>query len=88
MLNIFLNNVPNEKSIWLLAFQFFLSQLKINANDKDKNFIFKNEFSLFLYKIIENEIFPFIYILEVIKEINLDIPLILIEGFYLKALEK
>ena len=88
MLNIFLNNVPNEKSIWLLAFQFFLSQLKINANDKDKNFLFKNEFSLFLYKIIENEIFPFIYILEVIKEINLDIPLILIEGFYLKALEK
>ena len=88
ILDIFLNNIPKEKSIWLLAFQFFLTELKLNANNDEQNFICKNNFSLFLYKLIENEIFPFIYVLQIIRETNCDIPLILIQGFYLKAIEK
>ena len=88
LLDIFLNHNPNEKSIWLLSLQFFLTELKINSNNEEKNFVFKNELSLFLFKLIENEIFPFIYILEVIKEINCEIPLVILQGFYLKVIEK
>ena len=73
-----MNNIPKEKSIWLLTLQFFLTELKINANNEEKNFVFKNALSLFLFKLIENDIFPFIYVLQIIKEVNCDIPLILI----------
>ena len=88
ILEIFLNNAPKEQYIWLLTLQFFLTELKINSNNEEKNFIYKNDLSLFLYKLIENEIFPFLHILDIIKEINCDIPLIILQGFYLKALDK
>ena len=88
VLEIFINNNIKEKSLWLLALQLFLSELKITANNEEKEFFFKNALSLFLFKLIENEIFPPIYILEVIKEINCDIPLFLVQSFYMKAIEK
>ena len=88
LLDIFITNIPKEKSIWLLGLQFFLKELKNNTNDEEKNFFFKNAISLFLIKLLENEIFPSIYILEIINEINPDISLFLIQNFYLNALEK
>ena len=88
ILNIFINNTPDEKYLWLIALHFFLSELKINLNDEEKKFFFKNALSLFLTKLLENDIFPPLYILEIIKEENYDIPLFLIQNFFLKAIEK
>ena len=85
---LFTNNIPKDKSIWLLALQFFISELKEVSNDEEKYFFFKNAISLFLIKLLENEIFSSLNILEIINEINCDIPLFLIQNFYLKAIEK
>ena len=85
---LFTNNIPKEDSIWLFALQFFISELKEVSNDEEKFFLIKNAISLFLNKLLENDIFPSLYILEIINEINCDIPLFLIQNFYLKAIEK
>ena len=88
IVELFTNNIPKDKSIWLLALQFFISELKEVSNDEEKYFFFKNAISLFLIKLLENEIFSSLNILEIINEINCDIPLFLIQNFYLKAIEK
>jgi flagellar motor protein MotB len=88
LLYIFIDNNPKEKSLWLIALHFFLNELKNDIKDEEKKFFFKNALSLFLIKLLENDIFPSLYILEIIKESNFEIPLFLLENFFLKAVEK
>ena len=88
ILDIFNNYYPKEKLIWLIALQYFVSELNKETNNEEKKFFFKNAISLFLFKLLENEIFPSLYILEIINEINSEIPLYLIQSFFSKALEK
>ena len=88
ILNIFINNTPTEKDLWLYALHFFLAELKTNLNNEENKFFYKNALSLFLTKLLENDIFPPLDIMEIIKEKNYDIPLFLIQNFFLKAIEK
>ena len=87
-MNIFINNTPPEKYLWIYALHFFLDELKINLNNEENKFFYKNALSLFLTKLLESDIFPPLYILEIIKEKNYEIPLFLIQNFFLKVIEK
>ena len=88
ILDIFNKYYPKEKLIWLIALQFFVSELNNKFDNEEKNFFFKNAISLFLFKLLENEIFPSIYILQLINDINFEIPLYLLQSFFFKAMEK
>ena len=88
ILDIFVKNNPQDKSIWIIALNYFLKEYKQNENNQENNFFFKNAISLFLFKLIENEIMSPLNVLQLVNEINSDVPLLLVQSFYLKTIQK
>lgn len=87
VLSIFEKNSIKETSIWVMTLHLFLQEIKINKNDEKEKIILDICFQEFLSKIVDNNIISPIEILDIISEVNDEVPIKLIKDFFLNAIE-
>ena len=88
ILNIFKKYSPKERSLWEKCLQILLKHLKENQKEEQQNLIIKSAFQEFLSILLENDIIPSIEILQIINEINDEIPIDLVRNFFFTAIKK
>ena len=88
IIKIFKKNSPKERALWEKCLQIFLAHLKEKPKEEQQNKILKSTFQEFLSILLENEIIPSIEILQIINEINNEIPIELVKNFFLAVTKK
>ena len=78
----------NDVSLWWRGLDFFIGKEYKEKLNTEENQIFNSFLEKFLNKLFESDAFIDINILEIINDINSDVPLSLITNFMDKSLEK
>jgi hypothetical protein len=87
ILHIFIQSSPEDESIWVIALQMYLKDLKDDTISNEQKNIIKKNLQEFLLFFLESKLFTSIEILDMIYELNNELSIEFMNKFYFRAIE-